>query len=151
MPKNSHKSKNNDSRPIGNYNFSIEIDGIYEGSFSSVSGVASEVEIEEFSEGGVNHYIHRLPIRVKHSNITLEKGITKSKELHKWFAQTQEGIMNKKDFSIVLNDNKGTTVRRWNFKKGYPVKWEAGNLDAMGNDILMEKIEIAHEGMVESS
>ncbi|WP_432666843.1 phage tail protein [Wukongibacter baidiensis] len=137
--------------PIGNFYFSVEIDGIQEGNFLKASGVASEVEVEEYEEGGVNHFTHKIPVRIKHSNIVLEKGVTSSKELLKWFSQIQEGIIIKKNFSIILWNQGKEIVRRWNFYNGYPVKWEAGELDALGTSILVERIEITHEGMKEST
>lgn len=137
--------------PVGSFHFGIEIDGIFEGSFLRVTGIASEIEVEEYKEGGMNHFVHYMPVRVKYSNIILEKGVTKSKELLKWFNQVKEGIMNKKNFSIVLWNNGGEIIRRWNFQNGYPIKWEASDLDAMGNSILIEKIELTHEGMNENS
>lgn len=149
MKKQGYKSKNN-NMPITNFRYGVEIDGLYEGGFSKVSGMASEIEVEEYIEGGVNHFVHRMPVRVRNYNIILEKGITQSKVLYKWFTQVKDGVINKLDFSIILYDTKGEVVRRWSFKNGYPVRWEASDLDALDNSILVERIELAHEGMVEN-
>lgn len=141
---------NKKNLPIGNYKFAIEIDGITEGSFSKVSGIGAEIQIDDVDEGGMNYSTHKIPVRVKYSNITLEKGITKSKELFQWFSQSCEGIIKKRDFSIILSDNGGETIRRWNFTQGYPVRWEADGLDAQGSEILLERMEICYEGMSET-
>lgn len=143
------KSKKN--IPVGNYNFSIEIDGINEASFARVSGMGAEIQVEDVDEGGMNYSTHKIPVKVKYNNITLEKGITKSKELLNWFSQACEGVIKKRDFSIILSNNGGDTMRRWNFTQGYPVRWESDALDAQGNNILLERIELCYEGMSENS
>lgn len=137
------------SMPIGNFHFGIEIDSITECSFAKVSGVASEVEIYTYKEGGVNGYEHQIPSATKYSNITLEKGVTNSDFMYKWFKQISEGIIVKRNFAIILWDNSGKIIRRWNFAAGYPIKWSTSELDANGNSILIEKMELAHEGISE--
>jgi len=135
--------------PVGNHHFGLEIDGITECSFAKASGVAVEVEVYSYQEGGVNHFEHQLPTRTKHSNIQLERGVTKSDVLMKWFRQISDGIILKRDFAIILWNNNGDIIRRWNFLKGYPIKWRIGDLDALGNTLLIESIELTHEGIAE--
>jgi phage tail-like protein len=43
-------------------------------------------------------------------------------------------------------NEKGTTVKRWNLKRPFPVKWIGPDLKAAGNEIAIETLEIAHEG-----
>jgi len=149
MPAKFRKTKKDRSLYNSSF-FGLEIDGINEASFAKASGVASEIELHKYQEGGVNHFEHQIPTRTKFSNITLEKGMTKSKELSNWFQQIKEGIIAKKNFSVVLWNEKGEEIRRWNFVNGYPVKWSAGDLDALGNQVMIEKIELVHEGFTES-
>lgn len=135
--------------PVGNHHFGLEIEGITECSFAKASGVAVEVEVYSYQEGGVNHFEHQFPTRTKHSNIKLERGVTKSDALLKWFRQISDGVIVKRNFSIILWNNSGEIMRRWNFNAGYPVKWAVGELDATGNTILIETIELVHEGLAE--
>ncbi|MCT4593111.1 MAG: phage tail protein [Anaeromicrobium sp.] len=137
--------------PVGSFSFAIEIEGIQEASFMKVSAIAQEVEVETYEEGGMNHFVHQLPVRTKYSNVVLERGMTNSTELMNWFNQIKEGIIIKKNFSIILYDQRGNSVRRWDFFGGYPVKWEASDLDAMSSNMMIEKIEITHEGMRENN
>ena len=149
ISKGDYMSNKKKQRPVGNFYFAIEIDGIQEAQFNRASGIASEIELEAIEEGGVNHMVHYMPKRIKNSNIILEKGLTKSKELMLWYKKIQDGVMVKKNFSIMLYDTTGKKIRRWNFTKGYPIKWEVSDLDAMGNSVAIERIEIVHEGMKE--
>ena len=49
---------------------------------------------------------------------------------------------------IVLLDEKGKqTNRRFQINDGLITKWEVSGLDAMGSQLLVEKLEIMHEGI----
>jgi phage tail-like protein len=36
----------------------------------------------------------------------------------------------------------------WTFVRGWPVKWELSEFDASKNELAIETLEIAHEGLV---
>ncbi|BEP29028.1 phage tail protein [Helicovermis profundi] len=139
--------KDTSKRKVGlNFNFGLEIDGMVEISFMKVSGISSEVEFLTYNEGGVNDYEHHIPTKVKYSNIVLEKGVTKSDVLFKWFKRIQAGIIEKKNFSVILWNNEFKVIKRWNFIEGYPVKWSLSNFEALGNGVSIESIEFTHNG-----
>jgi phage tail-like protein len=46
-----------------------------------------------------------------------------------------------------LLDDQRTEVLRWNFHNGWISKWEGPTLNAESNEVAMESIEIAHEGL----
>lgn len=143
---NMFEEEDKKERPVVNSNFGIEIDGIIECSFSNAKGVSVEIETLNYHEGGML-YDHSFPTKTKFSNITLERGTTSSDVLSKWILQTQEGIIERKDFAIILWDSKGSIVKRWNFLSGMPVKWFISDFDGMGNSIILESIELSHCGM----
>src|SRR5262249_45696672 len=45
--------------PYLGYNFAVEIEGLVAGGFSEVTGLAVEVETQDYREGGVNGFIHK--------------------------------------------------------------------------------------------
>jgi hypothetical protein len=49
--------------------FRLTIDGEDMGIFNGCEGLAVEVEVEEYAEGGNNGYVTRLPGRLKHSTL----------------------------------------------------------------------------------
>ena len=49
--------------------------------------------------------------------------------------------------SIVLYDSMQTEVARWNFVNGWPSVWKGSDLDAGANEIAVEEVTIAHEGL----
>ena len=50
--------------------------------------------------------------------------------------------------SIVLYDSMQTEVARWNFVNGWPSVWKGADLDAGANEVAVEEVTIAHEGLV---
>ena len=51
-----------------------------------------------------------------------------------------------KHSNIVLK-RRGQEVKRWNFYNAWPSKWDGPDLNAEGNDIAIETLELAHEGL----
>ncbi|CAM4473117.1 phage tail-like protein [Paenibacillus endophyticus] len=127
--------------------FWIELDDIFVAGFSQVSGLEAETEIEEYREGGVNGYVHKLPKGVRFPNLVLSKGMTKSPALWSWYESTIEGTIERKTGAIVLQSADGTEFGRWSFFDAYPVKWTGPQLNASTSDVAVETIEIIHSGL----
>lgn len=138
-------SKRND--PVSGLRFWVEIDGLYEAGFTEVSGLVSETEVEEYQEGGVNGYTHRLPGRVKYSSIVLKRGFSASPDLWDWYSNAANGEYDRRNGAIVLQDGQGEEVCRWNFYESYPIKWKGPDLDASSSMTAIEEIELAHHGI----
>ncbi|UFJ38954.1 phage tail protein [Brevibacillus humidisoli] len=131
----------------GTFRYWVEIDGILTAGFTQVSGLQADTEVEEYAEGGVNEYVHILPKRTKYGNITLTKGVTSSGELWNWYRDVVVGKVRRKSGSIILQNYRGYELCRWNFFEAYPVKWIGPDLNASGNEIAVEKLELAHHGL----
>ena len=39
---------------------------------------------------------------------------------------------------------------RWNFREGWPCKWDGPAFNAKNNEVAIETLEIAHEGLVQA-
>lgn len=117
--------------------------------FSKVSGYSSELEIDYVQEGGINDFSHPFIKGAKHSQVTLEKGMTKSDLLWNWYNDALNGVVVRKDITIEMKNKNGKgPVLNWTFKRAFPVKWEGTEFDALGNGLVFEKLIIEHEGMV---
>jgi phage tail-like protein len=127
------------------YRFWVEIDGITEAAFSECSGLQVETEVFEWQEGGLNDYVHRLPGRIKFSNITLKRGIAGA-ALWEWYCGNFEGQIKRRTLSIVLGGYAGATPVRWNIVGALPIKWTGPTLKADANETAVETIELAHHG-----
>ncbi len=134
--------------PFGNFNFLVEIDGIAQASFTECSGLDSTVEAIEYREGGDNRRARKLPGKTSHSDITLKRGLTASTELWDWHKAIIQGKIQRKNGSIVIYDlDNVKEVGRWNFVNGWPSKWEGPSLNATGNEVAVETLVLAHEGL----
>ena len=133
--------------PYKNFNFRVEIDGIATAAFSEVSGLESETAVIEYREGGEPNAVRKLPGLTKYANIVLRRGITQDQELWEWRKTVVDGNVERRNGSITLLDDDRTEVARWNFRDGWICKWEGPALNAKANEVAIETIEIAHEGL----
>jgi len=140
-------TRRGDVYPLPSFHFAVEIGGIEQGYFTECSGLQGEVEVFSYEEGGCNNFIHKLPGRTKFSNITLKRGFTYSDELWIWFQGVVEGVFERKNLSVKLMDNAGNEIKRWNVFSAYPVKYVCPTLNTGQNEVIIETIELTHEGM----
>jgi phage tail-like protein len=135
--------------PYGSFDFLVEIDGITRASFMEASGLDSTIDVTEYREGGFNETMRKLPGKTKYSNITLKFGSTDDHELYDWHRQWVKGdpAAKRKNGSVILLDRTGQEKIRWNFINAWPVKWTGPSLNAKNNDVSIETLELAHEGL----
>jgi phage tail-like protein len=133
--------------PYKNFKFRVEIDGIAQAAFSEVGGLESETTVIEYRLGGDPNTVRKLPGLTKHANLVLKRGITQDMELWNWRKSVVEGTPDRRNGSIVLMDDDGTDVARWNFFNGWICKWDGPSFNAKANEVAIETIEIAHEGL----
>ena len=134
--------------PYRNFNFVVEIDGITQAGFSDCSGFGASTDPIEYREGGKNATMHKLPGQTKYPNISLKWGLTDSRELYDWYNDVIKGKIRRAHGSIVVYDVDGVTEKvRWNFFNAWPTKWDGPDFNAKANDIAIEMLELAHEGI----
>jgi phage tail-like protein len=138
--------------PFRNFNFLVEIDGITQASFIECSGLDATTEVIETREGGSNTTVYKLPGKTTYADITLKWGVHASNELWGWRQDIINGTVTRRNGSIVLYDLPNQTeVARWHFINAWPTKWEGPSLNAKGNDIAIETLVLAHEGIVRAT
>jgi phage tail-like protein len=129
--------------------FLVEIDGITRGGFRECSGLDSTSDPIEYREGNEPPTPRKLTGLVKYSNISLKWGITDDAQLWEWRKKVMDGKIadGRKNGSIVLLDDEGNEKIRWNFREGWPTKWTGPSFNATGNEVAIEQLDIAHEGL----
>jgi phage tail-like protein len=133
--------------PYKAFRFVVEINGTRVGGFSEVTGLEVRTEVDEYREGGVNDYVHKLAKETRYPNLTMKRGITDADDFWNWHQQVVGGDIRRKTISVVLLDSLGDEKWRWIFRDAYPVKWNGADLNATGNTVAVESIELAHHGM----
>jgi phage tail-like protein len=137
-----------DFEKLGENRFTVQIvrePQVKVGEFRECTGLSVEREILEYTEGGNNDFVHKLPGRVKFPNLVLKRGVTNQKALLEWFWNTRSAPTMAK-LTVTLVDPTGTKARTWAFENAYPVKWAAPNLNAGSDSAATETLEIAHGG-----
>lgn len=117
------------------------------GGFSECSGLEMSMQPEEYKEGGNNSQVLKFPSRVTWSNITLKKGVGAGTALWDWHYGFAEGKSKRRDGIIALLTDLQTPNNIWYFRRGLPVKYTGPSLNATQNNVAIEAIEIAHEGI----
>jgi len=135
--------------PFRNCRFLLEIDSITQAGFSEATIPDSSQDSIEYREGNETPTSRKIPGLVKYGNLTLKWGTTDSLDLYNWRKLVEQGKMKeaRRNLAVVLLDEEGNTSSRWEFSSAWPSKYNAPTLNAKGNDIAIETLEIVHEGM----
>jgi phage tail-like protein len=136
--------------PYSQFNFLIEIDGVVKGGFSECSGLTTDTNVIDYREGNEKQLTaRRLPGLMKYNNIVLKRGYTADKSLWQWRKQVIDGQVptSRTTGSIILLDDARNRVLTWNFREGWPCKWEGPALNAKTSEVAIETLEICHEGL----
>jgi phage tail-like protein len=130
--------------------FGVEFQQQVVGAFRECTGMGSENEVVEYKASGPKgEYINKkIPGRMKWNNITLKRGITDAMDMWKWRKLVEDGKVDdaRKNGSIVMFDQDGKEVARWNFVNAWPSKLTGPASDATKNEVGIEELEITLEG-----
>jgi phage tail-like protein len=135
--------------PLPVFHFRVEWGGKNIG-FSEASGLTQEVQLIEYRDGSSPDYSTiKMPGLRKFSNITLKRGISKGdNEFFGWLNTVKLNTIERRDLTISLLNENHEPVMVWKAHNAFPVKVEGPGLKASGNEIAIESIELAHEGLV---
>ena len=140
------------SDPFMSFNFVVEIEGLVVGGFSEVTGLQVEVQTEEYQEGGLNEYVHKLPGPARYpQNLVLKHGLTDADTMWSWHQDVRNGIVHRKNGSIVLLNSAGEERWRWNFVGAYPMRWSGPELRAGTAEVAVETVELVHRGLAKAA
>lgn len=134
--------------PVG-FHFSVKISDLEESSFDnlfqSVSGLSTEIEVEEYAEGGQLTYKHKLPVRAKYSNLTLKRGMVLNSELISWLNESViDMAVSPKDLTITLLNELHLPLVTWNVVNAYPIKWQVEEFNANESKLVVETVELVY-------
>ncbi len=151
--------------PLQSYRFLVTLDpadaylppaqavlltGFMSGAFQEVKGLGVDLELMAHPEGGVNDYVHQLPVRHSWTRISLRRGVVRDPGMWFWYmAGLTQSLGARRDGAIILLTPKGTPAIAWTFRAGLAVKWTGPELVATQNAVAVESIEIAHEGLMQ--
>ena len=134
--------------PMPVFYFKVQF-GADDVTFSEVSGLTMENQVIEY-RGGDDPVLSaaKMPGIPKFANISLKRGMMKSdNSFFNWFNTTALNEIERRDLSISMLNPDGDPVVTWKVTRAWPVKVEGPGLKAAGNEVAIETIELAHEGL----
>lgn len=151
--------------PLTKMNFVVSVDGISgSAAFSEVTGVDASVDVIEFRQGNAGSLAPvKIPGLVKHGNITLRMGYTRSQDFKTWIQacvseRRNENIRHNvviELIDIVTTDQSPQSVTEgvdstltWILKDAWACKYNGPDLNASASEVAIESVEIAYEELV---
>ena len=133
--------------PIPSFRFTVTFDELPPVGFTDCTGLQMESTPMEYAEGGLNTHTWRFPGRWKQSNLTLKRGIV-NKVLYDWYAAVANGEFKARNATVLVKDPSGSeTVIEFRLQEAFPVTWVGPDLAAGQNNLAVETLELAHQGL----
>ena len=134
--------------PIPKFHFRVEWGGTRIG-FTEVTGLEVSTDVIEYRDGASPDYSKiKMPGMQKFGNITMKRGtFAHDNEYYNWLNTHALNTVERRDLTISLLNEKHEPVVVWKVKNAWPVKVQSTDLKGDGNEVAIETIEIAHEGL----
>ncbi len=118
-------------------------------SFQEVSGLDVEAQVIEYRHGDNPVFSTiKMPGIVQSGNVTMKKGVFKSdNKFWDWYNQIKMNTIARVPVTISLLDEAGAPTMVWTLTNAWPTKITSTDMSAEGNEVAVEEIEIAHEGL----
>jgi len=134
--------------PMPKFRFQVKWDSKVM-SFEEVSGLDVEAQQIEYRQGDSPVFSTiKMPGLKKYGNVTMKKGVFKAdNKFWDWFNQIKMNTIKRVPVTISLLDEEGKPTMVWTLANAWPAKITGTDLKAQGNEVAVETIEIAHEGL----
>ncbi len=135
--------------PLHRFHFQVDWGG-KQLSFMEVTGLDIQTEAVEYRHSDSKEFSKiKMPGMQKYSNITMKRGkFQNDDDYYDWMGSiTNERIENRRDVVIKLLNEKHEPVATWKALRCFPLKITAPDLKSDANEVAVESIEIAHEGL----
>jgi phage tail-like protein len=138
--------------PIPKFYFQVKWDSQVM-SFQEVSGLDIQSEEIKYRHGDSPEFsVIKMPGMKKAGNITMKKGIFKGdNKFWDWFKQIKMNTIKRLPVTISLLDETGKATMVWTLTNAWPTKITGTDLKSEGNEVVIESIEIVHEGITISN
>jgi phage tail-like protein len=134
--------------PLPKFRFEVKWDAAVM-SFQEVSGLDVEAQPIEYRHGDSPAFsVLKMPGMKKYSDVTMKKGVFKGdNKFWAWFVEIKMNTIKRKPITISLLDEGGAPTMVWKLANAWPTKITSTDLKSTGNEVAIETIVIAHEGL----
>jgi phage tail-like protein len=134
--------------PLVKFSFQVKWDD-KELIFQEVTGLSSETQIIEYRGGSSKVYSTvKMPGIQKFGNITLKKGIFKG-DTALWdnYDLIKMNTIKRSTILISLLDESNAVAMSWSLLNAFPTKITVTDMKSDANEVAVETMELAHEGL----
>lgn len=138
--------------PLRNFRYRLEIDNITQAGFCEAAIAETTIDAVDYRDGNEPPHVRKLSGLTKYGNITLKWGLTvggTALDLFKWFADVSAGqvMEQRQKVVIVVQNEAGEDAARFVVTDAWPVKYDPSDLNAKGNEAIIESLELTNEGI----
>lgn len=137
--------------PMPKFRFSVDLGvGMNGVAFQEVTGLESETQVIEYRQGSSDLFsTEKMSGIAKYGNVTMKRGVfANDNTFWNWHASINMNTIKRRNVFIKLLDENGKTVVTWQLNNAWPTKISSTDLKSDGNEVAVDTIEIAHEGLV---
>jgi phage tail-like protein len=130
--------------PLRNFRYRLEIDNIEQAGFAEVTVGDLSTDPIEYREGDELTTVRKLNGLNKYGNITLKWGITDSMELVDDSTPLADA---RRTVVIRVQNEAGEDKAAFEILKAWPCKYDPSDLNAKGNEVAVDTLELCNEGI----
>lgn len=135
--------------PLPKFYFMVDWGDQTDIAFQEVSGLDTESQPIEYRHGNSPKFSTiKMPGMIKSGNVTMKKGtFVNDNKFWDWYSQIKLNTIERIPVTIKLLDEAGAPTMTWTLENAWPTKITGTDLKSDGNEVAVETIEIAHEGL----
>lgn len=135
--------------PVG-FHFKVEVLGLNPNDkdtrFTEVSGLSMEMATEEVAEGGQNRFLQKYPVRAKHPELVLKRGLLTDSDVIDWVRSCVEDFdVQPRNVDIMLLNEEHEPLLTWHLVNAYPTKWATSDLNATSSTVVVETLQLFYQ------
>lgn len=135
--------------PVG-FHFKVEVLGLEPDDndvrFADVGGLTAEMTTEEIAEGGQNRFLQKFPLRAKHPELVLKRGMFVGSRITEWVRSCIEDFdIQPRNIDVKLLNEKHEPLTTWHVINAYPVKWVVSDFSATSNAVVIETLNFFYQ------
>jgi phage tail-like protein len=139
------------TNPLRNFRYHLEIDGIVLAGFSEVTIGDGSNDPIEYREGNEITTVRKLKGLNRYGTITLRWGVTDSVELSSWHRMVVDDATSlsaaRRTVVIRIQNDAGDDKAAFEVTRAWPTRYNLADVNGKGNEVAIESLELANEGM----
>lgn len=135
--------------PLPKFSFEVDFaDHMANIAFQEVSGMDTESQVIEYRSSNSPVFSAKMPGTNKYGSVTMKRGVfVNDNSFWSWHQEIKMNTIIRRNVLIKLLDEKGDVVMKWSLRNAWPVKVTSTDLKSDGNEVAIDTIEVAHEGI----